>query len=89
MPDALSLQVLRDENERLRLELVSIKQQLHASKQGRAGRQTQPCMATDCSADKPPTSIKWAGTGHNLSKAEIERYSRHLLLGSFGAKGGA
>ncbi len=32
----------------------------------------------------PPAPKTWLSSSHGLSKAQVERYSRHLLLPSFG-----
>ena len=60
----------------------------NAELQARLDRQASTCTQQACSrdiADREPRS--WSSCGHGLSKEQIARYSRHLILPTFGVEG--
>ncbi len=74
---------LEQENEKLRGEL----ERLRLSQRSAV---TVPAVVADSKARGPPTSsssASWDGAAHSLTKHQVERYSRQVLLGSFGPHG--
>ncbi len=73
-------QTLQQENEELRRQLAAAQARLAALQEAvPLGSLSQ----TKDAASHPG----WAGSQHNLSSSQISRYSRHLLLPSFGVAG--
>ena len=74
-------QPLQRENEELRRQLAAAQARLAAlEKRANQGLVSQ---TKDAAASHPG----WAGSQHSLSSSQISRYSRHLLLPSFGVAG--
>lgn len=81
------MEALQRENEALKAELQALRQQLQqqpaqadASPQSEPSSSEQPSGPTSVVQPGPPAS--WAS--HGLSKEQVQRYSRQLLLPSFG-----
>ena len=73
---------LKDENEQLRDELSRLRQILHQH-----GLPDGAIMEEPASSSSPMPQIRSSSLtecNHTLTKQQIERYSRHLLLPSFG-----
>ena len=70
---------LREENARLKAYINSIT--------------TSPCILENGSSSDLPTTTTaslenlWDGVGHGLSKEQVARYSRQIILPSFGVQG--
>lgn len=69
---------LRAENEHLRAQLAAV---CPANGQQSSAEPAEACLA------RPPAF--WDGLQHGLSKEEVGRYSRQLILHSFGVHGEA
>ena len=53
--------------------------------------QLNPCNVANDPGDAeslPSGQPHWCSAGHGLSKEQVARYSRHLILPAFGAEGG-
>ncbi len=76
---------------RLRAEVASLRAQLRAALDARppAAQQERACPAPDHdnSASPEPGAAVWRGDPHGLTKDQVERYSRQLVLSEFGVAG--
>ena len=75
------MHTFQQENEELRRQLAAAQARLAAVEKGAL----QGSLSHTKHAAAP--NHGWAGTQHNLSSSQISRYSRHLLLPSFGVAG--
>lgn len=96
MHDVKLIEELQSENQKLREDLQHLQSRLallEASSNGK--KDSHPIFAADEAQNKPKQSQasaagasgNWTGVGHNLSKEQVERYSRQILHGSMGAEG--
>ncbi len=89
-PDGAALQL---ENAQLRREVELLREQLALQERRGGGGDVRAAVAAPaCSASGrrgPPLPEALTSGRHALSKYQVERYSRHLLLHSFGLDGQA
>ena len=80
------------ENKRLRQEISLLKQKLErlqdplSAEEPFLNAQSHP-ISTCTEPSATHTSVPWQGNGHNLSKDNVERYSRQILLSCMGVQG--
>jgi len=85
---------LIEENARLRSEMKDLRLKI-SELTTTPGRNTQASPATRIEKCFTPSKeaigvqieVPWEGVDHTLTKAQIERYSRQILLPAFGVKG--
>ena len=76
------------EVERLQAEVASLRAQLQAvlAARGSAG-QPYAQGSNESARDGSAGTSCWQGEPHGLAKAQIERYSRQIILPAFGVEG--
>jgi len=88
MESTLTNYQLVEENARLKAELKELRLKIAELA---ANPVHSPTAGTEAATSQGPGSeraqIPWEGVGHTLTKAQLERYSRQILLPSFGVKG--
>lgn len=84
MSGSEELQRLRVENEALRAELDALKR----SQQPPAAQAPAAAPAANGGGAACPAFASWDGMHHGLDKEQISRYSRQIILHSFGVQGG-
>lgn len=71
------ISALREEIKKLTLRLAELEYAGESCENGGA------C----CTGNLQANQVGWHGVGHSLSRQQVERYSRHLILPSFGVAG--
>lgn len=73
-----------DELEHLRAENEALKVEVQRLRQAQSSSVPEPRSQNDLDT---PSTHSWDGLGHGLSRDDIARYSRQIILPSFGAQG--
>lgn len=75
------LEQLRAENARLQAEIKRL------NRGNGSGGEAGPPSANAAASAAAPSAREWDGEGHGLSRDQVARYSRQILLHSFGVHG--
>ena len=78
MPDRMD--ELQKENARLKAYIRRLEAQNGGAPQQQPGRPHSPAVVA-------PSGREWDGAGHGLSADQVGRYSRQIILPSFGVQG--